>query len=331
MGRDVGLRAVHDGGEPGAAEQALHCAVVGLGDAGEARHRLRLQLHRQAQLPAQRGAHGLSQPCVQLRRRVVEQQHVAPVVGKQAAVGESLRAVLQRVLQGVLAQGVLPGLLPGGAAAGADEHQHHSLRLREVEVHPELTNLVRLQTARHRVPQKLLPQKLPPVADLRDGPLEVAVALPADLQLVDGRLHGAAQLLHVDGLEQVGVHVQLQRPPGVLKLLVAGDQNHPRVGPRAPQRLDEVQAVDEGHVDVHQQDVRPQFFRRLQRDLAVLGLRADLAGQAQPVDLRVQAAANLGLVVRNQDLPPFHCPYLLIPPPLRTRPPGTPPDRSGSP
>ena len=79
----------------------------------------------------------------------------------------------------------------------------------------------------------------------------------------------------------------------------------------------------EGHVDVHQQDVRPVFFRRLQRHFAILCLSHHGQGHVQPAQLRAQAAAYLRLVIGDEYAPtcPFPSAALPFPPP---------PPRSGS-
>jgi hypothetical protein len=101
-------------------------------------------------------------------------------------------------------------------------------------------------------------------------------------------------------LEQEATRAGAQRVEDVLVLVVAGDDQHARVGARRAQAAGRLDSVDRGHAHVHQHDLRTQPER--ERD----GLRA-VGRVGHDVDVvvgrqhRPQATAQQPLIVRDQD------------------------------
>ena len=108
------------------------------------------------------------------------------------------------------------------------------------------------------------------------------------------------RLIH-NGLEQVIRDAQLQSLLGKGKIVIARDDNDLRLRQQLLCLFDKRKAVHEGHVDIHQHQVRPGPGRLLQRDLAVLRQRRHLQLGVLGHHAR-QPPADDVLIVRNQNL-----------------------------
>ena len=106
-----------------------------------------------------------------------------------------------------------------------------------------------------------------------------------------------AQALHGQGLEHVADDVVLYRLLGVLKVVVAAQEGYVRRGAHLAHLPGELDARDEGHSYVGEQQVRLQLFHELQRVQPVAGAAHELEAVLLPGDHGAHRLAQLVLVV----------------------------------
>ena len=143
-----------------------------------------------------------------------------------------------------------------------------------------------------------------------DGPLLLRgggfflcpAAEQADLQVVDA----AAELLIVHRLEDIVGDLEPQRLAAVGEVVIAGHDDKGDVRMLHAAELDDLQAVHDGDIDIHDGDVRQKGVDLGQGLHAVGGLPHHLAVVGLPVEQPLEALPNHDLVVHQQYPQLFH-------------------------
>lgn len=123
-----------------------------------------------------------------------------------------------------------------------------------------------------------------------------------NLQVVDAR----AELLIVDGLEEVVGDLQAQRLAAIGEVVVAGDDDKGGVRMLDAAELDHLEAVHNGDVDIHNDDIRLKGVDLGQGLHTVGGLAHHLTVVGGPVKQALEALADHDLVVYQQYAQRFH-------------------------
>ena len=112
----------------------------------------------------------------------------------------------------------------------------------------EIEDRVHLRTVAQEIAEAVLALEHLPEEDV----------LPRQGLLRDDLLREEAQLLRVEGLDQIVERAHLHRGHGRVHRGVGGHDDHHRVGPELPRLLQDPEAVHPRHLEVHEED-RPRL------------------------------------------------------------------------
>ena len=123
-----------------------------------------------------------------------------------------------------------------------------------------------------------------------------------DLQIVNA----GAELLIVHRLQNVVRDLEPQGFPAIGKIVVAGHDDEGRVRVLEPGQLDDLQAVHNGDVDVHDGDVRLERVNFRQGVHAVGGFSHHLAVVGFPVKQALEALPDHDFVIHQKHTQLLH-------------------------
>ena len=149
-------------------------------------------------------------------------------------------------------------------------------------------------------------------------PAQKALLLVLLLDLAAGLLQRLDHRGLGDGLEQILVHVQLDRLARVFEIAVAAEDDDLRVRELAAHDAAEREPVHEGHLDVRDEHVWLELADQRQRHLAVRRVADEREAVLRPGDHIAQTLPHDALILRDKHLDrshkhpvPLHrfCPY----------------------
>ena len=223
-------------------------------------------------------------------------------VGGQVPVEEDILRIFEEMLQeGVPQAGSRFGVSlcrTGRLRQDGEEGQGVALRPQvDIQLCRRFVNLLDRELARHDPLKKYAAGVLLVLLRLPVELGQVAPVSPLALNLFLQLLQHIQQRLFGDGLEEIAVHADADGLPGILEVVIAGDDDDFDLREFTADQFAEGQTVHKGHTDIGDQHVRLHLPDERQGHLSIPGLPGEGVAVPGPGDRVPQGLPDDALVL----------------------------------